>query len=157
MCGTRHLEQCATSQVLLAAVGVFVDTCCLPLDRMHRITATTSTGCILAGSALGAKGKHASQVGEEAGTHFADNWNLGGCVDEYLQDQLIIFMALAHGVSRIRSGPLTLHTETGIHFSSLLTGAKFTVTAAPKESNSNKEDSYIIECTGVGFVNERLQ
>ncbi len=34
-----------------------------------------------------------------------------GCVDEYMQDQLIIYMALAAGRSRVRCGPLSLHSE----------------------------------------------
>ena len=63
------------------------------------------------------------------------------CVDEYLQDQLIVCMALAvcfvmgasirsvhvsigmqSGTSRIATGPLSLHTETAIHFARELTG-----------------------------------
>lgn len=35
--------------------------------------------------------------------------------------QLIIFMALAKGVSRVKSGPITLHTQTAIHFAEQLT------------------------------------
>ena len=35
--------------------------------------------------------------------------------------QLIILMALAKGKSEIRTGPLTLHTETAIHIAHLLT------------------------------------
>ena len=30
--------------------------------------------------------------------------DLGGCVDDQMQDQVILFMALAQGVSRIRTG-----------------------------------------------------
>jgi len=32
-----------------------------------------------------------------------------------MQDQLIIYMALAKGESRMLAGPLTLHTQTAIH------------------------------------------
>jgi len=42
----------------------------------------------------------------------------------YLQDQLIIFMALAAGRSRVLSGPLSLHTKTAIHYTQLLTGVR---------------------------------
>lgn len=35
--------------------------------------------------------------------------------------QLIIFMALAKGRSRIRTGPVTLHTQTAIHIAEQLT------------------------------------
>ena len=36
----------------------------------------------------------------------------GGCVDEYLQDQLVIFQALAKGKSKIDGGSPSLHTLT---------------------------------------------
>lgn len=59
-------------------------------------------------------------------------------------------MALADGHSKIRTGPLSLHTQTSIHFSSLLTGAKFTVT--PTEENAaGRENSFWIEADGVAF------
>lgn len=35
--------------------------------------------------------------------------------------QLILFMALANGISRIRTGPVTLHTKTAIHVAEQLT------------------------------------
>lgn len=35
--------------------------------------------------------------------------------------QLIIFMALAKGTSRIRTGAVTLHTQTAIHVAEQLT------------------------------------
>ena len=75
--------------------------------------------------------------------HLAKQWNEGGCVDEYVQDQLIIFMTLAKGKSKIRTGPLTLHTQTAIHFCQTIAGVQFTVT--PQEGNS-----FIIECEGLG-------
>jgi RNA 3'-terminal phosphate cyclase (ATP) len=48
----------------------------------------------------------------------------GGCFDEYGADQVIIFMALATGKSKIRVGPLSLHTQTAIHFVQLLSGVR---------------------------------
>ena len=48
----------------------------------------------------------------------------------HMQDQMIIFMALATGESVLRCGPLTLHTESAIHVAEQLTGAKFTIRQA---------------------------
>jgi len=59
------------------------------------LTAHTSTGCILGGSALGRKGVPAPRVGTAAAEELGRAIQEGGCVDEYLMDQLIIFMALA--------------------------------------------------------------
>merc|ERR1712139_33180 len=60
----------------------------------------TTTGCRLAGDSMGRLDVTDSSVGEEAAsTAFA---SLGGCADEHLQNQLVIFMVLAQGTSRLR-------------------------------------------------------
>jgi len=69
----------------------------------------------------------------------------GSCVDQHLQDQLIIFMALAEGTSRIKTGPITLHTETAIHVASQLCDAKFRI--------SQDGAGHVIECQGIGWRN----
>uniref|UniRef100_A0A673ND89 RNA 3'-terminal phosphate cyclase n=1 Tax=Sinocyclocheilus rhinocerous TaxID=307959 RepID=A0A673ND89_9TELE len=113
-----------------------------------------STGCIFAGSSLGKKGVYADKVGIEAAEMLLRNIRHNGCVDEFLQDQLIIFMALANGTSRMRTGPITLHTQTAIHMAEQLTNAKFVIRKAEDEHGNN--DTYIIECQGVGATNPSL-
>eukprot|EP01133_Synstelium_polycarpum_P012293 gene12293-14411_t len=113
------------------------------------ITATTDTGCIYGASANGAIGVPAETVGENAANSLLSDLQHGGCVDEYLQDQLIIFMALAKGKSQIKSGPLSMHSQTSIHFTTLMTGAKFTV--EPVLDKLQGEDTYLITCEGVGY------
>ncbi|KAI1891929.1 hypothetical protein AGOR_G00148770 [Albula goreensis] len=115
------------------------------------IIAESSTGCIFAGSSLGKKGVYADKVGMEAAEMLLRNIRHNGCADEFLQDQLIMFMALANGTSRIRTGPITLHTQTAIHVAEQLTKAKFVVTKAEDEHSNS--DTYIIECQGVGATN----
>jgi RNA 3'-terminal phosphate cyclase len=44
---------------------------------------------------LGERGVPAEAIGERAGTELMDALASGACTDEWLQDQLIIFMALA--------------------------------------------------------------
>jgi len=66
-------------------------------------------------------------VGKKAAEELLEAIETGGTVDKYIQDQMIIFMALADGESRLLCGPLTLHTETAIHIAEKLTGAKFKV------------------------------
>jgi len=116
------------------------------------IYAETSTGCILTGSGIGDKGKRAEDVGAEAARHLVNDLKHGGCVDEYLQDQIIIFMALANGVSKVKVGPLSEHTTTSIHFTEMITGAKFTVT----ETKTEGEDTLLLECTGQCYKNPYL-
>lgn len=118
------------------------------------IIAESSTGCIFAGSSLGKKGVYADKVGIEAAEMLLKNIRQNGCVDEFLQDQLIIFMALANGTSRIRTGPITLHTQTAIHVAEQLTNAKFVISKS--EDEHAKNDTYIIECQGAGATNPNL-
>lgn len=108
------------------------------------LVAETSTGCRLAGSALGKKGVRANIVGQNAAEILIRNIEHGGCVDEYLQDQLIIFMALANGTSKVKCGPITLHTETAIHVAHQMTKAKFNII-------KNDPLFCIIECEGHGI------
>ena len=109
------------------------------------IVAHTARGCILAGSALGDRRTKPDRTGAAAGDELVANLRHGGCVDEYLQDQLIVFMALAAGRSTVRSGPLSLHTRTAIHFATLLSGATFNVEPV------NGSDSFLISCEGIGL------
>ena len=96
----------------------------------------------------------------------------GGCVDEWLQDQLILFMALADGTSELLTGSLTLHTKTAIWVAQELCGAKFTITKASSSSSDdtggdNKQSGsaaiygkggrdsgkHLIRCEGISYVN----
>jgi len=116
------------------------------------VVVETSTGCLFGGSALGERGKPAEDVAQEAVAELIQDLKTGACVDQYLQDQLIIFMALANGKSKIKTGPLTLHTTTAIHFAELLSGCKFVVRKTSEEEQIVKgENSYMIECDGIGW------
>jgi len=119
------------------------------------IVAKSSTGCLLGTSALGGRNITAEKVGKEAAAKMIHNLTKGGCVDDHLQDQLILYCALAKGTSSFRSGPLTRHTETSLHFVTLLTGVKFTVTSTT-DRRTTDETSFIISCTGIGLENKYL-
>lgn len=82
----------------------------------------TTSKCILGGSALGSRKETSYETGRRAVHDLVQSIENGSCVDRYVQDQLIVFMALAKGISRIRTDfPLTLHTQTGIYIAELLT------------------------------------
>ncbi|KAJ3482502.1 hypothetical protein NLI96_g6942 [Meripilus lineatus] len=107
--------------------------------------AETDEGCLLGGSAIGLKSRSPTSVAEEAVKELVRNLEHGGCVDEYLQDQIIIFLALAQGKSTVRTGPLTLHTRTGIWVAEKLTNAKF-------EVEEQSDGSILLSCTGIGYT-----
>lgn len=76
----------------------------------------------MGGSALGSRKETPFETGKRAGNEIAHSVNARACIDQYVQDQLIVFMALAAGKSRIRTvSPITLHTKTGIYIAELLT------------------------------------
>ncbi|EDO40575.1 predicted protein, partial [Nematostella vectensis] len=117
-----------------------------------QVMAETTTGCRIAASALGRKGVPSEQVASDAVSDLTRNLDSGGCVDEHLQDQLIILMALANGKSRVKTGPLTMHTKTAIYVAERITKARFKVTSCSDEGH----DASIIECDGIGLVNHSL-
>jgi len=69
-------------------------------------------------------GKRPDELGANAAKELIENLEHGGTLDEYATDQVIIFMALAKGKSTVVVGPLSLHTQTSIHFSQLMTGVR---------------------------------
>jgi RNA 3'-terminal phosphate cyclase (ATP) len=91
------------------------------------VVARTSTGCLLAGSALGHAKQSARVTGQAAAQEVRAALRDGGCVDDWLQDQLILYMALADGISTLLVGSLTLHTRTAMWVAEKLSGATFEV------------------------------
>ena len=131
------------------------------------VVAETTTGCLFGGSALRGppkgenkkkgKGKRKQQqqqqadmdyhrIGRNAARELISDWKStkGGCTDRWLQDQLIIFMALAKGKSKLATCALELHTKTAIHIAELMTGVKFQV-------SNMKDGTVMIECVGIGY------
>lgn len=126
------------------------------------IVATTSTGCRFGGTALGLPSKPPREVGMEAAVELCATLSDGGCVDEYLQDQFIIYMALAEGSSEMITGSLTLHTRTAIWTAEQCCGAQFQVTRLDTSEHvgsilSSDHDTgriygkHKIRCTGIGM------
>lgn len=82
-------------------------------------------------SSLGRKGKRTEEVVSEAVDALKDYLNAKGCVDPYLADQLIPFMAMAKGKSSFTTNRITEHLLTNLwviqHFENLkisVTGKK---------------------------------
>ncbi|RGB26070.1 RNA 3'-terminal phosphate cyclase domain-containing protein [Rhizophagus diaphanus] len=126
-----------------------------------RLWAETSTGCIISGNDISNQKETPEEVGKNAAEKLIQNIKHGGCVDEHLQDQLIIFMALAESRSKLVSGPITLHTRTAIHFVETMSGAKFHIKKLDSseplvniQDNSLDWDEgmYLIECEGIGLM-----
>lgn len=97
---------------------------------------------VLAASADGTAKINPAETGARAARELLGQLNSGSAAcDQYAQDQLIIFMALASGQSQFQTGPLTLHTRTAIYITELLTSSRFKVS----------DDNNLIECQGIGY------
>lgn len=127
------------------------------------IIAKTDTNCILGASAVGSKKIKPKSTGIEAATELMDALQSGGCVDDWLSDQLILFMALAKGESKVITGGLTLHTKSAIDVASAMTNAEFKIKRIDDDAlyspisqaynTYGKENGrHLISCTGIGFI-----
>ena len=56
----------------------------------------------------------AEAVGAAAGRQLGEDLASGACVDHWLADQLVVFMALAAGRSALLCGEPSLHTRTAL-------------------------------------------
>jgi len=103
-------------------------------------------GTLIGGSAVGRKGLDPAYVGAQAAEKLIASLESQSCVDEWLQDQIIIFMALALGESELCCGTqeITLHTRSAIWVAEQMTGAKFEVV-------QNEMGINLIRCRGIGF------
>lgn len=84
-------------------------------------------------------------MGSRAAAELIQALEIGACTDEWLQDQLVIFMALAQGKSAVLTGEPTLHTRTAIAVAEKLTTAKFNI------SEVKEKGLWLIECEGAGI------
>ena len=83
---------------------------------------------------------------EEATFYTVENNEV--CLDEHTVDHLIIFMALAKGTSKIKVGPISLHTQTAIEIiKKFVYAVNFTITPG----DDKKFITNTIEVEGMGY------
>lgn len=119
----------------------------------------------LAASGLGDRKQPPNMTGQNAAKELVESISSGGCVDRWLQDQLIPFMALADGESSVLTGELTLHTQTAMKVAEQMTGCKFAAQRLDKddtrEGSEKQEEGYgetgcikgrhLLWCRGIGY------
>ena len=84
-------------------------------------------------SALGARGKRAERVAEEACQALQNFLASDAAIDPYLADQLILPMALATGESRFTTSQVTRHLTTNIWLVQQFLPVRFEVNGAENE------------------------
>ncbi|XP_014467743.1 PREDICTED: RNA 3'-terminal phosphate cyclase [Dinoponera quadriceps] len=120
------------------------------------IVCVTSTNCNFGGSGLDSGPRDARSSGEMAAKEILKPLLAGACVDERMQDQMIILMTLAKGVSKIKVGDkqLTSHTDTAIRVAEMMLadrGLRFDLSESTDDRGAS---SYVLECQGCGLFSE---
>lgn len=73
-----------------------------------------SEGSLAGFSSLGARGKRAETVGEEAAREFMDYYRSGACLEPHLADQIVLYLSLARGTSSFTTSSITTHLRTNL-------------------------------------------
>ncbi|XP_030378149.1 RNA 3'-terminal phosphate cyclase [Scaptodrosophila lebanonensis] len=107
------------------------------------LSASTSSGCVVGAAALGDKNIDGHVLGSDASCELASYIKSEVCIDGHLQDQLIIYMALASGRSIIKTSAVTKHTRTAMYVAETMTGVKF-------ETTYDESGQALISCDGIG-------
>lgn len=89
--------------------------------------AETDTGVIVGADAIGELRKSAEAVGREAAQKLLAELNSEVCVDEFLADMLIPYMALTEGKSSLLTRTLTEHIESNIWLMEKTLNSRFCV------------------------------
>ena len=106
----------------------------------------------LGGTALLERGSKESpeELGNRAAEQVVGALAAGAAVDEHMQDQLIIYMALARGTSRVAMAEPTLHTRTAIAVMEQMLGDRVRFhTERPPEGSPGP---FLVTCQGAGLV-----
>lgn len=92
--------------------------------------AESNTGLRLGATSLGARGKRAEVVGEEAAENLITELTTGKAIDSHLCDMLVPYLALADGESKIGITEVTSHLVTNIWVAEKILGVKMNLEGA---------------------------
>jgi len=107
-----------------AQIEAIYDTLALQKGAVLTIYAKTSSGCIIGAERAGKPGRTSEDIGRYVARSLIEDLATGATVDRYLADQLILYAALANGVSQYRIPQLTEHVETNLWLVESMLGAK---------------------------------
>ncbi len=88
------------------------------------VFATTSTGCIIGADRAGEPRRSSEEIGRYVARQLLEDLATGATVDRYSADQLILYAALADGISEYRIPRMTEHVETNLWLVESILGAK---------------------------------
>ena len=88
------------------------------------LAAQTNTDCFLGADMAGKIGRRAELIGTQVAQMFLEDLGAGATVDRHLADQLILFAALASGVTEYTIPRMTEHVGTNLWLVQKILGAK---------------------------------
>ncbi len=138
----RMMKKCSEvlkSNGYSAQIEVIYDTLALQRGAALAIYAKTSSGCIIGADRAGEPRRTSEDIGRYVARNLIEDLATGATVDRYLADQLILYAALADGVSEYRIPRLTEHVETNLWLVESILGAK-------AEVNKN-----LVKIQGIGY------
>ncbi|EEY66529.1 RNA 3'-terminal phosphate cyclase, putative [Phytophthora infestans T30-4] len=108
---------------------------------------TATDGVIALDRTVNVNESTASILADQMSSKITEYVQSGVCVDEHLADNVVVFMALAQGTSRLRvpckAQRTSQHLETALEIASRLTGATYRLV--------EEETTAILEVHGVGY------
>ncbi|GBF96202.1 hypothetical protein Rsub_08747 [Raphidocelis subcapitata] len=126
------------------------------------LVAESDAGRLWGASALVERGVPPGSAAREAAGELLAALRSGACVDQWMCDQLIIYMALARGTSHMLCGEPTLHARTAMVVAeAMLPGVKFSVSPVAAHGGGGggggggegaSEALYLVECRGAGVT-----
>jgi len=122
-----------------AQIEAIYDTLALQKGAVLTIYAKTSSGCIIGAERAGKPGRTSEDIGRYVARSLIEDLATGATVDRYLADQLILYAALANGVSQYRIPQLTEHVETNLWLVESMLGAKTEI------------DKNLVRIQGIGY------
>ncbi len=145
--GERMVAKCSEvleSDGYKARIEIVHDTRARQRGAALTIYAKTSFGCIIGADRAGAPGRTSEDIGGYVAGNLMEDLATGATVDRYLADQIILYAALADGVSQYRIPGLTEHVATNLWLVESILGAK-------TEVNKN-----LVSIQGIGYYPGRF-
>ncbi|MFU8796329.1 MAG: RNA 3'-terminal phosphate cyclase [Dehalococcoidia bacterium] len=138
----RMAEECRSellSQGYECRVEEIEDDSALQEGAALAIYAEMTTGSRIGSDRAGSPGRSSESIGRYVAQTFLEDVDTGAAVDRYAADQLIIYAALAEGITRYSVPCITDHIDTNLWLVEQLLGARTTV------------NDGVLEIAGVGF------
>ncbi len=99
------------------------DTTAVQAGAALAVFAETADGCLVGSDRAGAPRRTSEAIGEHVARSLVEDLDSGASVDRYLADQLVIYAALADGVSEYSVPALSEHLDTNLWLVETLLGA----------------------------------